>query len=112
MASRLVQLFCTGDQSVPILYNGTPLSPPNCPFPWGDIWATIQCMVPLALTSPQSKRQLDRCSRFAELTSVTDRPTNRPTDRLTHRPCYSVGNISRIYVRSTSTAMWPNNNNK
>ena len=24
-------------QSVPILYNGTPLFPQNCPFPWGNL---------------------------------------------------------------------------
>jgi len=31
--------------------------------------------------SPQPKRHLDRCSRFAKLTSVTDRPTDQQTDR-------------------------------
>jgi len=49
--------------------------------------------------SPQPKRQLDRCSRFAALTSVTDRQTDRPR--------YSVNKNGRIYVRST--AMRPNN---
>jgi len=36
-ASRSVQLFShRWPQSVPILYNGTPLSPQNWPFPWGS----------------------------------------------------------------------------
>ena len=37
MASRLVQLFLhRWLQSVPILYNGTPLPHQNCPFAWGS----------------------------------------------------------------------------
>jgi len=37
-ASQSVQPYSLrGPQSVPILYNGTPLSPQNCPFPWGDL---------------------------------------------------------------------------
>jgi len=27
--------FCADDRSVPILHNGTPLPPQNCPLPWG-----------------------------------------------------------------------------
>jgi len=39
-ASQLVQPFLhsyRSPQSVPILYNGPPLPPQNCPFPWGDL---------------------------------------------------------------------------
>jgi len=46
-------------------------------------------MVPWAHQSPQPKRHLDRFSRFAGLTSVTDRQT---ADRQTDIPRYSVGN--------------------
>jgi len=53
-------------------------------------------MVPWAQLSPQPKRQLNRFSRFAGLTSVTDRPTDRQTD---HAP------------RSVTIAMRPTNNN-
>jgi len=48
-------------QSLPILYNGTPFSPQNCPFPWG-IWT------PLVLwphRSPQPKCHLGPFSRFS-----------------------------------------------
>ena len=55
-------------------------------------------MLARAHPSPQPKRQLDRCSRFAGLTSVTDRPTDHATRSV---------RIGRIYVRST--AMRPNN---
>jgi len=49
--------------------------------------------------SLQRKRHLDRFSRFAELTSVTDRWTDRPR--------YSVGN-NRPHLRTySSTAMRP-----
>jgi len=51
-------------------------------------------MVPLAHPSSQPKWHLDRFSRFAGLTSVTDRQTDRPTDHATR----SV-TIGRIYVR-------------
>jgi len=46
--------------------------------------------------SPQPKRHVDRFSRFAGLTTVTNRPTDHATRSVT---------IGRIYVRST--AMWP-----
>jgi len=59
-------------------------------------------MIPWAHPSPQPKRHLDRSSRFAGLTSATDRQTDRPTDHATRSLT-----IGRIYVRST--AMRPNN---
>jgi len=37
---RSVQLFCTDDRRVPILYNGMHLSPSKLPLPWG-IWTPI-----------------------------------------------------------------------
>jgi len=76
-ASRSVQLFLhTSLQSVPILYNGTPLPLQNCPFSWGS--GPQSDMVPEAHQSPQPKRHLNRFSCFfAGLTSVTDRPTDR-----------------------------------
>ena len=55
-------------------------------------------MVRWAHQSPQPKRHVDRSSRFAGLTSVTDRPTDHATRSVT---------IGRIYVGST--AMRPNN---
>jgi len=58
-------------------------------------------MLPLAHPSPQPKRHLDRFSRFAGLTTVTDRRTDRQTDRPTDHATRSV-TICRIYVRSTA----------
>jgi len=58
----------------------------------------------LGLTRPHNANGISIGSTvFAGLTSVTDRPTNRPTDHATR----SV-TIGHIYVRST--AMRPNNN--
>jgi len=48
-------------------------------------------MVPWTHPSPQHKRHLDRCSRSAGHSTVTDRPTNHATRTVT---------IGRIYVRS------------
>ena len=44
MASLSVQPFLhRWLQSVPILYNGTPLTPQNCLFPWGDLNSHLIC---------------------------------------------------------------------
>jgi len=61
------------------IYNGLPLSPQNCPFPW-VIWSPSNTWFIGAHPRPQSKRHLDRFSHFAGLTSVTDR---QQTDRQT-----------------------------
>ena len=51
-------VFAQMTAECPYLYNGTPLTPQNCPFPWG-MWTP---MVPWAHSSPQPKRHLDRFS--------------------------------------------------
>jgi len=58
----------------PIINNGPPLPPQNCPFPSGCGPHHYY----LAHPNPQSKRHLDRFSRFAWLTTVTDKQTDRP----------------------------------
>jgi len=57
-------------------------------------------VLPWAHPSPQPKRHLDRFNRFAGLTTVTDRATDRQTDR----PRFSVCN-NRPHL--CCTAMWP-----
>jgi len=68
--------FCT---DVPILYNGTPLSPQTCPFPSGSGPSLIHDF--LAHPSPQPKRHLDWFNRFCRAIVWLDRPTNIHTDR-------------------------------
>ena len=74
----LLSTFCTAFRRVSLYFTmGRPFPPQNCPFPWG-------IRTPISNNpSPQPKRHLDRFSRFAGLTSVTDRQTDRPTDRQT-----------------------------
>jgi len=69
-------------QSVPKLYNGTPLSRSKLPLPMGDLDSHLMCGS-LAHPSPQPKRHLDRFSCFCRA-HYCDRPTDRPH--------YSVGN--------------------
>jgi len=77
-ASRSVQPFLhRWPQSVPILCNGTPLPPQNCPFPWRGSGPRL-IHGSLGHPSPQSKRHLDRFSRFCRADSLvwqTDRQT-------------------------------------
>jgi len=61
------------EKSVPILYNGTPLPPQNCPFPWG-IWTPSNTWLPGPTQSS---------IRFSRLCRECDRPTDRPTDHAT-----------------------------
>jgi len=64
IASRSVQPFWHSLwQRVPIRYNGRPLSPQNCPFPWG-ILNSMLYMAFWVHSSPQPKRHLDRFRRF------------------------------------------------
>jgi len=63
-------------------------------------------MVPWARPSLQRKRHLDRFSRLAGLTTVTDRQNEGPTDYATRSET-----IDRIDVRCTGTEMRPYNNN-
>ena len=97
-ASRLVQPFLhRWPQSDPILYNGTPLRP-HLKIATRNLDSHL-IHGSLGHPSPQLKRHLDRFSRFAGLTSVTERPTDRS-----------------LYIRSVTTgciyvrAMRPNNN--
>jgi len=105
--------FCTSHGRVAILYNGPPL-PLKLLLPVG-IWTPRTWF--FGPTEVLHRRHLDRFSRFAGLTTVTNgRPTNRQidrqtnwqtereTDRKTDRPLYSVCNdIGRIYVGRPST---------
>jgi len=95
-ASQSVQPFL--HRSVPILYNGTSLSPKNAPS-HGEVWTPISYMVPWAHQSPQPIGISIGSAVFAGLTNVTDRPTDHATRSVT-RP--------HLYVRST--AMRPNKN--
>ena len=65
--------------------------PQNCPFPWGSR--------PNQHPSPQPKRHVDRYSRFAGRTTVTDRPTDHATQSVT---------IGRIYLRIYCDAAYCN----
>jgi len=56
---------------------GRPFLPQNCPFSWEDLDLYL-IRSSLAHLSPQPKRHLDWFSRFAGLTNVTDRRTDRP----------------------------------
>jgi len=91
MASWSVQPFLhRWPQSVPILCNGTPLPPQNCPFPWGDLDSHL-----IHGSLGQSKSSTQTASRsllpFLQCSLVlTDRPTDRPR--------YSVGN-NRPHLR-------------
>jgi len=71
-------------QSVPTLYNGTPLSPSKLPLPMGGSEPPSNTWFP-GPTQVLNPNGISISSAvLAELTSVTDRQTNRPR--------YSVGN--------------------
>jgi len=96
-ASRSVQPFLHNSrQKVPILYNGQPLLPQNCPFARG-IWTPIQYMVLSAHPSPQPEQHLDQFSGFccAQLTIVTYRERERERD-----DTRSV-RVGRVYICRT-----------
>jgi len=77
------------------------IHPSKFPFPLGDVDRHL-IYGSLGSLEPSTKKQhLDRFSRFAGLTTVTDRQTDKPTDHATR----SV-TIGCIYVRGT--AMQPN----
>jgi len=94
-ASRSVQPFShRGPQSVPTLYNGTPLPLKIAPSYGGsgspsNTWflGLTRALIPNGISIGEAV--------FAELTSVTDRQTDRP------RYTRSV-TTGRIYVRSTA----------
>jgi len=96
--------FCTAHDVV-ILYNGSPLSPQNCPFPWRDVDPSLinGSSGPTRVHMPNDTSISSAIS--AGLTIVTDRPTDIHTDRQAYHADSSV-TIGRIYVRST--AMQPN----
>jgi len=73
-------------RTVAILYYAPPLSRLKIPSSYGDLSPNLTRFIgPIrAHKLSQAKRHLDRFSRFAGLTSVTDRQTDRPR--------YSVGN--------------------
>ena len=72
------------------------LSLNNCPFAWG-IWAQSNACF-LGPTQVHNPNSISISSAvFAWLTSVTDRPTDRPR--------YSVGNSRHIYVCSMGDAV-------
>jgi len=76
------------------------VSPPTYAFQWGDLDLHL-LYGSLGHSSTQPKRHLDRFSRFAGLTTVTDRPTDRLTDRTTDHATRSVI-TGRVYVCSTA----------
>jgi len=77
--------FCTAHSRVAILYKlqrAAPF-PLNIPIPTEDLDPhLIRYIIPWAHPSPQPKRHFDRFSRFAGLTTVTDRSTDRQTTLL------------------------------
>jgi len=80
-ASRSVQPFCTDDCRVSLYFTmGRPFPPQNCPFPWGS---EPTYMVPGPISALNPNGISITSAVFAELTSVTDRPTNRPKDHTT-----------------------------
>jgi len=96
-ASRSVQPFLhSSPQSVPILHNGTPLSPSKLPLPMG-IWTPSNTYG--SLGPPESKTQT--ASRSVQpflqgsIVRQTDRQTARPTDHATR----SV-TVGYIYIRT------------
>jgi len=68
------------DGIVPVLCNGPPLPPQNCPFPWGSVPYLTWILGPYP--SPQVTRHLDRFSRFAHNRQHTDQQTNKQTTLL------------------------------
>jgi len=91
-------VFTPMTQSVPILYNGTPFPPKNCPFPWGDLDTQSNTWLPGTTRVLSPNGILIAWAIFAGLTSVTDRQTDHATRSAT---------IGCIFIRST--AMQPNN---
>ena len=94
--------FCTAHCTVSLYFTmGRPYLPSKLPLPMADL-DPIPYMAPWAHQSPQHKHHLDWFSRFAGLTTVTDRLTD------TDRPRYSVCN-NRPHQRFNvySTAMRP-----
>jgi len=82
-ASRSVQPFLHRwlHSSVPVLYNGLPLSPQNCPFPWGCGHPSNTCF--LEPTRVLSANGISISSAvLAWLTSAIDRQTDRQTTLL------------------------------
>jgi len=67
--------------NVPVLYNGSPISPSKLPFfmEWSGSHVIHGSF---AHPSPEPKWQLYRFSRFAGLTTVTDSQTDRQTTLL------------------------------
>jgi len=97
VARKWLSRFWTARRSIRILYNGPPLPPQNCPFPWG-FWPQYNTW----FLEP-TRAQNANCISVGSVAHNCDRPTDRPTDHATR----SV-TIGRIYVRST--VMRPNNN--
>jgi len=96
MASLLVKSFLRRWlQSVPMLYNGTPLSPSKLPLPMrgsalpSNIWFPVltRVLIPNGISIGSAV--------FAGLTSMTDRLTNHATRSVT---------TGHIYVRSVGDA--------
>jgi len=84
--------YYESDVTITNIYQRLPLPLQNCPFPYGGMFTCIYYVVPWSHPSPQSKRHLDRFSRFCRAHYC-----NWPTDHATR----SV-TIGRIYVRSTA----------
>jgi len=69
--------FCTDHRKVSLYFTmAHPFLPQNCPFPWGDVDSHLVhgSLGPLE-SFTQTTSRFSRCCR---LTTVTDRPTDRP----------------------------------
>ena len=99
-ASRLVQASLQRwPQSVPILYNGTPLPPSKLPIPMGRCGPLSNTWFLWLTPVLNPNGILIGWAVFAGLTTLTDRQTDRPR--------YSVGN--NMPHLCNSTVIRPNN---
>jgi len=76
-------------QSVPILYNLTPIPPSKLPLPMGDLDSHL---IHGSLDPPESSVQTASWSVQLFLQGSVLWQTDRQTNRLTNRPRHSVGN--------------------
>ena len=103
VASWSAQLFLHKWQSIPILYNGQPFPPQNCPSSRGS--GPPSNTILWAHPSPQPKLHLDQFSHFCGA---------HYSDRLTDRPCYlAYNNILHLnglryilQVRNSNQTRW------
>jgi len=94
--------YCRAHRRVSLYFTmGRPFPPQNCPFPWGDLEPHLirGSLGPHESTTQTASLLVQPF--FAGLTSVTDKPADKPR--------YSVGNNRPRLHTVLSTAMQPNN---